>query len=207
MAEKRSVFERLDELTAFDYEFWSKGYMILGMDESGRGPLAGPVVAAGVVMQNDNFIYGIDDSKKISEKKREELFEIIVSEAVSIGIGIIENDEIDRINILNAARLAFEKAYRESSVKPEIVLTDYITGLEIEGYRAIKKGDSVSYSIAAASIVAKVTRDRIMREYDEEFPEYGFSRHKGYGTKAHIEAIKRFGACRVHRLSFLKNIL
>jgi ribonuclease HII len=207
MAYRKTAQEKLDIISCLDKEYWARDFVIIGMDEAGRGPLAGPVVAAGVIMPSENLILGIDDSKKISENKRELLYEKIVENALEIGIGIVDNNVIDKLNILNAARLAFKKAYDKIKSSSDFVLTDYITNLDIKGYKAIKKGDSKSYSIAAASIVAKVTRDRIMREYDMIYPKYGFAKHKGYGTKQHMQAIEEFGATKIHRLSFIKNIL
>jgi len=207
MAKRLTLQEKLEIITELDKTYWDSGLTILGMDEAGRGPLAGPVVAAGVVMPSENLILGINDSKKISEDKREKLYELIIENAVAVGVGIIENNIIDDINILNAARLAFNQAYNQVEDKADIILTDYITGLDIKNYQPITKGDSKSYSIASASIVAKVTRDRMMREYDRVYPEYGFLNHKGYGTKQHKEAILTYGATPIHRMSFLKNII
>ena len=183
------------------------GIMIAGADEAGRGPLAGPVVAAAVIMPNDHFIEGIDDSKKLTEKKREKLFDLITSEAISYGVGIVSNEEIDATNILIATRKAFAIAIGQLK-KPYVLYTDYITGLDPSiSYTAFVKGDASVYSIAAASIIAKVTRDRILTEYSEMYPEYGFEKHKGYGTKLHYEAIQKFGLLPVHRKSFLKKYL
>ncbi|MBS5644536.1 MAG: ribonuclease HII [Clostridiales bacterium] len=185
----------------------AEGKYLAGADEAGRGPLAGPVVAAAVILPADSFIEGIDDSKKISEKKRERLYEEITKTAVDWAVGIVDADVIEKINILNAARLAFQKAVMALKVKDFVLVTDYISGLELPmEYTPIVKGDAKVYSIAAASIVAKVTRDRIMREYDRKYPEYGFARHKGYGTKAHREAILQYGILDIHRPSFLGKI-
>ncbi len=183
------------------------GIMIAGADEAGRGPLCGPVVAAACIMPNDIFIEGIDDSKKLTEKKREVLFDKITGMALNYGIGIVSNEEIDSTNILIATRKAFRLAI-EQLPKPYELYTDYISGLDpsIE-YTAFVKGDASVYTIAAASIIAKVTRDRILREYSEQYPEYGFDKHKGYGTKLHYEAIEKYGILPIHRKSFLKKYL
>ena len=159
-------------------------------------------------MPKDSMIEGVNDSKKVSEKKRETLYEQIINEAIAYGVGIIDQKEIDEINILNATKKGLTTAIKELKVKPQRILVDALTGIDTCGipYTSIIKGDAKSYSIAAASIIAKVTRDRIMREWDEIYPEYGFEKHKGYGTKMHIDAIKEYGLCPLHRLSFVKNI-
>ena len=155
------------------------------------------------------MIEGVNDSKKVSEKKREKLYDLIIEEAISYSVGIVDQNEIDRINILNATKAGLTESVKSLSVKPEIILVDALTGIDTCGieYRPIIKGDAKSYSIAAASIIAKVTRDRIMRQWDEIYPQYGFAKHKGYGTAAHINAIKEYGLCPLHRLSFVKNIV
>ena len=182
---------------------------ICGIDEAGRGPLAGPVVVAAVIMPKDSMIEGVNDSKKVSEKKREKLYELIIEEAISYSVGIVDQNDIDRINILNATKAGLTEAVRTLKVKPELILVDALTNIDTCGvpYQSIIKGDAKSYSIAAASIIAKVTRDRIMREWDKVYPQYGFEKHKGYGTAAHISAIKENGLCPLHRLSFVKNII
>ena len=178
---------------------------IAGVDEVGRGPLAGPVVCASVIMPLDDIIEGIDDSKKLSEKKREKLFEIIKEKAVAYSIREISEKEIDEINILNAVKKCMTDAVKTLSVKPDITLVDGVdTGLDIEAEYLVK-GDSKSYTIGCASILAKVYRDSLMKEYAKEFPEYGFEKHKGYGTKVHIEKIKEIGPCKLHRKTFIKN--
>ena len=181
---------------------------ICGTDEAGRGPLAGPVVVAAVIMPRDSMIEGVNDSKKVSEKKREELYEIITKEAISYGVGIIDQKEIDRINILNATKEGLTMSIKELSPRPDKIIVDALKGIDTLGipYDSIIKGDAKCYSIAAASIIAKVTRDRIMRTWDEVYPQYGFCRHKGYGTAEHIAAIKEYGICPLHRLSFVKKI-
>ena len=178
---------------------------VAGVDEVGRGPLAGPVVCASVIMPLDDIIEGIDDSKKLSEKKREKLFEIIKEKAIAYSIREISEKEIDEINILNAVKKCMTDAVKTLSVKPDITLVDGVdTGLDIEAEYLVK-GDSKSYTIGCASILAKVYRDNLMKEYAKEFPEYGFEKHKGYGTKVHIEKIKEIGPCKLHRKTFIKN--
>lgn len=208
MKEKEEL--RLNELKKMDMSYFDEGNeYICGIDEAGRGPLAGPVVVAAVIMPKDSMIEGVNDSKKVSEKKREKLYEIIIEEAISYGVGIVDQNEIDRINILNATKAGLTEAVRTLKVKPNLILVDALTNIDTCGvpYKSIIKGDAKSYSIAAASIVAKVTRDRIMREWDKIYPQYGFEKHKGYGTAAHILAIKENGLCPLHRLSFVKNII
>ena len=182
---------------------------ICGIDEAGRGPLAGPVVVAACIMPRNSMIEGVNDSKKVSEKKREELFEIITNEAISYGVGIIDQKEIDRINILNATKEGLTMAVKELNPRPELIIVDALTKIDTDGipYESIIKGDAKCYSISCASIIAKVTRDRIMREWDQGYPQYGFIKHKGYGTAAHINAIKEYGPCPIHRKSFIKHFI
>ena len=195
------------EFYRLELEYAAKGQRIAGADEAGRGPLAGPVVAAACIMPADFFIEGINDSKKLTPKKRDALYDQIMERAVCYGVGVVDVEEIERVNILNAARHSFELAICQLE-EPFALYTDYITGLSLPyPYQAIKKGDAKVYSIAAASIIAKVTRDRMMQEYDKLYPEYGFAAHKGYGTKAHIQAIRALGPCPIHRMSFLGGIL
>lgn len=181
---------------------------IAGVDEAGRGPLAGPVYAAAVILPEGCVIEGLNDSKKLSEKKREELFDIITQKAIAWNVQAVDEKVIDEINILNATFLAMNNAVNNLSVKPEFVFVD---GNRIKDMRypckTIVKGDSKSINIAAASILAKVSRDRFICEMSEKYPEYGFEGHKGYGTKAHVEAILKYGPCEIHRRSFLKKIL
>lgn len=190
------------ELFAYDKGFAG---LVAGVDEAGRGPLAGPVVCACCVM-GDTYIEGINDSKKLSEKKREALYEKIIASALAYGVGIVDEKTIDEINILNATKKGMQIAANSLKVTPDIVLIDAVKGLELP-YRqqAIIKGDATSYAIAAASIIAKVTRDRLMRAAGENFPEYGFAKNKGYGTAEHIAAIKKFGPCELHRRTFVGN--
>lgn len=207
---KEKEEQRLNELKEIDKSYFKEEYnYICGIDEAGRGPLAGPVVVAAVIMPKDSMIEGVNDSKKVSEKKREKLYELIIEEAISYSVGIVDQNEIDRINILNATKAGLTEAVRTLKVKPELILVDALTNIDTCGvpYQSIIKGDAKSYSIAAASIIAKVTRDRIMREWDKVYPQYGFEKHKGYGTAAHISAIKENGLCPLHRLSFVKNII
>ena len=207
---KEKELERLEKLKEIENELYLKGAKkICGIDEAGRGPLAGPVVVAAAIMPEDSFIEGVNDSKKVSEKKREKLYDEITSSAIAWGVGIIEPQEIDDINILNATKKGVTTALKELIEKPDIILVDALTGIDTLGipYQSIIKGDAKSYSIAAASIIAKVTRDRIMRQWDEIYPKYGFEKHKGYGTKAHIEVIKSDGICPIHRKSFVKNFI
>ena len=191
-------------------ELREKGFnMICGIDEAGRGPLAGPVVVASVIMPSDSMIEGVNDSKKVSEKKREKLYDQIIEEAISYGVGIIGQDEIDEINILNATKKGLTMSLQELTVKPDLIIVDALNHIDTLGipYESIIKGDAKCYSIAAASIIAKVTRDRIMREWDKVYPQYGFEKHKGYGTAAHIAAIKECGLCPIHRRSFTTHFI
>ena len=173
------------------------------------GPLAGPVVVGAVIMPKDSMIEGVNDSKKVSEAKREKLYDIITKEAISYGVGIVYQDEIDEINILQATKKALTMAIKDMKIKPNIILVDALSNIDTLGipYKSIIKGDAKCYQIAAASIIAKVTRDRIMREWDKVYPEYGFLSHKGYGTAKHIEALKQYGPCPIHRKTFIKNFI
>ena len=196
-----------------DYEYEAKasslGYVnICGVDEAGRGPLAGPVCAAAVILPENCEIEGLNDSKKISEKKREMLFEQIIQKAVSYSVAYGTLEEIEKYNILEATYLAMNRAIDGLSQKADFALIDgnrIPKNIKIP-CETVVKGDSKSCSVAAASILAKVTRDRLMLEYDKKYPQYNFAKHKGYGTKAHYEAIKEYGVCEIHRLSFLKNV-
>ncbi len=183
---------------------------IAGMDEAGRGPLAGPVCVACVVMplDKDSIIEGINDSKKISEKKRKELFEKIKETALSYSIEFIDEKVIDKINILQATKLGMKNAVNRISVPIDKLLVDAVTGLDVDcPVESIIHGDARSYSIAAASILAKVSRDNLMEKYDEFYPEYNFAKHKGYGTKEHIELLKKYGPCQMHRKTFIKHFV
>lgn len=207
---KEKELERLTKLKEIEKELYQKGFQtICGIDEAGRGPLAGPVVVAGVIMPQDSMIEGVNDSKKVSEKKREKLYDLILEEAISYSVAIIGQDVIDEINILNATKQGVTKVVEELDVKPDLIVVDALTHINTKGipYDSIIKGDAKCYNIAAASIIAKVTRDRIMRQWDEIYPQYGFSGHKGYGTAKHIAAIKEYGLCPIHRRSFTKNFV
>lgn len=212
MAIKPLTGEKLDKELARleamrEYERAYEGYsLICGIDEAGRGPLAGPVVAAAAVLPKDCRILYLNDSKKLSEKKREMLYGEIIENAIAWGIGMASPERIDQINILQATYEAMRQAVARLKVMPDILLNDavVIPGIDVKQV-PIVKGDAKSVSIAAASILAKVTRDRMMAEYDTIYPQYGFGKHKGYGTAAHIEALREFGPCPIHRRTFLKN--
>ena len=215
---KEKELERLLNLKKEEKALYEKGIVsICGIDEAGRGPLAGPVVVACSLMPKDSMIEGVNDSKKIAEKKRERIYEEIIKEAIAYGVGIINQEEIDRINILNATKKGLtiaikeleEKLEKQNLKRPEVILVDALTGIDTLGipYKSIIHGDAISYSIACASIIAKVTRDRIMKQMDEIYPQYGFAKHKGYGTTAHMQAIRENGLCPIHRRSFVKNII
>ena len=205
MARVKKEKEFIDKLL-YERQEQEKGkFLIAGVDEVGRGPLAGPVCVACVMMPLDDIIEGVDDSKKISEKKRDLLFDQIKEKAICYSIQMVNEQTIDEINILEATKLAMKRAIEDMSVKPDVVLVDAISKLDTDAeIRGIVKGDALSYSIGCASILAKVTRDRLMCDLAKEYPEYGFEKHKGYGTKQHIEALKEYGPCVYHRLSFLK---
>jgi len=199
----------MTELWNFEHETIEKGYtLICGVDEAGRGPLAGPVCAAAVILPTDLDIPGLNDSKKLTEKKREELYDIITAQAIAYGIAMVSEEEIDEINILQATFLAMRRAVEALSVKPDFVLIDGNREPDLGDLplKTIVKGDSRSANIAAASILAKVTRDRYMLEMAEKYPEYSFERHKGYGTKVHYAAIREYGMSPIHRPSFLKKM-
>ena len=198
--------ERIENMCVYEKESDACSY-ICGIDEAGRGPLAGPVVAGAVVLPKDCRILYVNDSKKLSEKKREMLYDVILNEAVSVGVGIVSPERIDEINILNATYEAMREAINNLTVKPDILLNDAVTipGVDIEQVPIIK-GDAKSLSIASASIIAKVTRDRLMYHYDELYPEYGFAKHKGYGTKLHTDVLKEIGPCPIHRKTFITKI-
>lgn len=207
---KEKEIERLNLLKEEENKLYDQGIeYICGIDEAGRGPLAGPVVVGAVIMPKDSFIEGVNDSKKISEKKREKIYEQILEEAVAYSIGVIDRDVIDDINILNATKLGVKKAVSTLKQRPEVIMVDALTGIDTDGipYISVVKGDAKNYSIAAASIIAKVTRDRMMKEWDEVYPDYGFAKHKGYGTAEHIRVIKEKGPCIIHRKSFIKNFV
>lgn len=211
-AKKRiDVFEkeklRTEQMKRYENEYDSYTY-ICGIDEVGRGPLAGPVVAGAVILPKDKDIYYLNDSKQLSEKKREELYDVIMQEAVAVGLGEVSPERIDEINILQATYEAMRQAISKLAPKPDLLLNDAVKIPFVEIPQVpIIKGDAKSVSIAAASIVAKVTRDRMMVEYDKLYPEYGFSSNKGYGAAAHIEALKKYGPTPIHRRSFITHFL
>ena len=198
--------QRVEDMCAYEKQYGYLDY-ICGIDEVGRGPLAGPVVACAVILPKDARIPYVNDSKKLSPKKREELYDRILEEAVAVGLGSVSPGRIDEINILQATYEAMRQAIAELSVKPDLLLNDAVTipGVDIPQV-PIVHGDAKSQSIAAASIVAKVTRDRLMVQYDEIFPGYGFASHKGYGAKSHMDALREKGMTPIHRRSFLKNL-
>ncbi|WP_071395355.1 ribonuclease HII [Bacillus tuaregi] len=195
--------ERFLEMTVYEKKYRKAGYqLIAGIDEVGRGPLAGPVVAAAVILPGDFYLPGIDDSKKLTEQKREHLYQEIKAKAIAIGLGIIDNNEIDHINIFAATKKAMMSAISQLEPKPEFLLIDAMKLDTPYPQESIIKGDGLSISIAAASIVAKVTRDRMLKEYDLQYPNYGFANHAGYGTKEHLESIQANGITPIHRKSF-----
>lgn len=203
----KSERARLETMKEFEYRYAERG-LICGIDEVGRGPLAGPVVAGAVILPADCEILYLNDSKKLSEKKRELLYDEIMEKAVATGIGIVGQDRIDEINILQATYEAMRMAINKLSVRPDLLLNDAVTIPQVDIEQVpIIKGDAKSVSIAAASIIAKVTRDRMMVQYDELFPGYGFASNKGYGSAKHIEALKANGPCVLHRRSFIKNFV
>ena len=192
------------KLETYEHALWQSGLtQVAGVDEAGRGPLAGPVVAAAVIFEPHSYIEGVNDSKKLTAIQREKLFDLIHSKARSIGIGTVSHEKIDQMNILQASMYAMECAVSELPYRPEHLLIDGNTYRDnAHPYTTVVGGDSRCFCIAAASIIAKVTRDRLMMQYHEQFPEYGFAKHKGYGTRQHIEAIRKYGPCEIHRKSF-----
>ncbi|MDO4547366.1 MAG: ribonuclease HII [Clostridia bacterium] len=202
---RESKKEKLARLTVMERELWDAGATVAGIDEVGRGPLAGPVVACCIVIPKDGLIPGVDDSKKLSEKRREELYDRLIDAASYVRLARLEACDIDRINILEATKLCMEQA--ASQAQGAVFLIDAVKGLKLPGeQRPIIHGDAISYMIAAASIVAKVERDRWMIQLDRQYPMYGFARNKGYGTGEHIKALREYGPCPQHRRSFIKKI-
>lgn len=199
--------ERTEKMKEFEKKYDSFSY-ICGIDEVGRGPLAGPVVAGAVILPKNCSILYLNDSKQLTEKKREELYDVIMEKAVSTGLGFVSPERIDEINILQATYEAMREAVSRLNPGPNLLLNDAVTipGLSVKQVPIIK-GDAKSISIAAASIIAKVTRDRMMVQYDDIFPQYGFASNKGYGAASHIEALKKYGPSPIHRRSFIKNLL
>ncbi len=207
MIDEAKEAQRLIAMSRYEKPYWDKGLLVAGVDEAGRGPLAGPCVAAAVVMPPGLLIPGVNDSKKLSEKKRGELYTLITAQAICFAVGVSDSGTIDRINILNAAKKAFAEAINSLRVTPGYVFCDRIGGINVDlPYEEITGGDRLCYSIAAASIIAKETRDAVMRDYAVLYPQYGFDRHKGYATKEHFDCIVRYGACEIHRASFLRKL-
>ena len=207
---KEKEIERLNLLKEEELKLYENNIeYICGIDEAGRGPLAGPVVVGAVILPQDSFIEGVNDSKKISEKKRERIYDQIIEEAIAWSVGIVDEKTIDEINILNATKLGVKLALEGLKQKPDVIMVDALNNMDTLGipYISVIKGDAKNYSIAAASIIAKVTRDRMMQEWDEVYPAYGFAKHKGYGTAEHIRVIKENGPCSIHRRSFIKNFV
>ena len=211
---KEKEIERLTNLKRYEENLYNEGLKyICGIDEAGRGPLAGPVVVGAVVMPKDSMLEFMNDSKKVTEKRRELLYEEIVNTSLAYGIGIISQEEIDKINILNATKKGLHEALgqviEKLKQKPDIIIVDALREIDTFGitYESIIKGDATCYSISAASILAKVTRDRIMEEWDQIYPQYGFKSHKGYGTAKHIAAIKQYGPCPLHRKTFITHFV
>lgn len=199
---------RLEKMLIYEKKYYDSCDYICGIDEAGRGPLAGPVVAGAVILPKNHKIPYLNDSKQLSEKKREELYEIIQSEAIAVGIGIASPERIDEINILQATYEAMRMAIEQLEYKPQILLNDAVIIPDVSmPQEKIIKGDAKSLSIAAASVIAKVTRDRMMKAYHEIFPEYGFDKHKGYGSKEHIEVIKQIGPSPIHRRTFITHFV
>lgn len=206
---KEDEIKRLKAMSEYEDRLRKQGFLyVCGVDEAGRGPLAGPVCAAAVVLPDDVYIEGLNDSKKLSEKKREELYEKITDAALSYNIEMVDEKVIDEINILQATYMAMNRAVCGLKIKPDYVLIDgnRIEGMEIP-HETVVKGDLKSVSVAAASILAKVTRDRYICDIAKMYPEYNFAKHKGYGTKEHTEAILKYGPCPIHRMTFLKKLL
>ncbi len=210
MKESEKRIERTKSLVEFDRKMTERYGVFCGIDEAGRGPLAGPVVVASCIMplDDDKILFGIDDSKKLTEKQREELFEKIKQTAIDYHIQEISEEVIDKINILEATKLGMKNCVENLKTQPKMVLVDAVKNLDTDILQvAIIKGDATSYSIAAASILAKVYRDKLMKKLDADYPEYNFAKHKGYGTKEHIELLKKFGPSKIHRRTFIKKFV
>lgn len=208
LSQWKAEIERIENMKQFEYQYWKEYDYVCGIDEVGRGPLAGPVMAAAVIFPKDVNLLYLNDSKQLSEKKREELYEEIKEKAIAYAVGIADVATIDEINILQADYVAMRQAISKLSVTPQILLNDAVTIPSVNQPQVpIIKGDTKSISIAAASIVAKVERDHLMCVYDEIYPQYGLARNKGYGSAEHIEAIRKYGPCDIHRRSFIKNFI
>ena len=208
MKKAAAEVQRLENMLIYEKKYYDTCDYICGIDEAGRGPLAGPVVAGAVILPKGLKIPYLNDSKQLSEKKREELYDVIMEQAVSVGVGIVSPERIDEINILQATYEAMREAVGTLSYRPDVLLNDAVIIPELTiPQEKIIKGDAKSLSIAAASVIAKVTRDRMMKAYHELFPEYGFEKHKGYGSKEHIEMIQKIGPCAIHRRSFLTHFI
>ncbi|MCJ7839623.1 ribonuclease HII [Lederbergia sp. NSJ-179] len=208
--QEKKDWEHYQSMSTYEKQARQMGYhFIVGIDEVGRGPLAGPVVSAAVILPENHYIFGLNDSKKLTANKRNQLYQQIMDHAISVGIGMISSEEIDQLNIFQATKKSMLAALQNLQVKPDFLLIDAIQLESIYPELPIVKGDMYSVSIAAASIVAKVTRDQLMTKYHSRYPEYGFQEHKGYGTKKHLEALKQFGPCPIHRTSFepIKSLL
>lgn len=204
------AIERTKKIVEYDKTIQAENGLFCGIDEAGRGPLAGPVVVASCIMplDDDKILYGVFDSKKLTENAREELFDKIKQTAICFSIEQVDEDVVDELNILGATKAAMKNAIENLKTKPQLALVDAVTNINSNiKQKAIIKGDATSYSIACASILAKVFRDRLMLKYDKMYPQYGFAKHKGYGTKEHIDAIKKFGPCEIHRRTFIKNFV
>ena len=208
MEKAAAEVQRLENMLIYEKKYYDTCDYICGIDEAGRGPLAGPVVAGAVILPKGLKIPYLNDSKQLSEKKREELYDVIMEQAVSVGVGIVSPERIDEINILQATYEAMREAVGTLTYRPDVLLNDAVIIPELTiPQEKIIKGDAKSLSIAAASVIAKVTRDRMMKAYHELFPEYGFEKHKGYGSKEHIEMIQKIGPCAIHRRSFLTHFI
>ena len=211
---KETEIERLNNLKRYEQNLHNEEYeLICEIDEAGRGPLAGPVAVGAVVMKPDSMLEWVNDSKKVTEKRREILYDRIIEDSLAWSVALVSQQEIDELNILNATKKGLSTALKEVieklEKKPDIILTDALREIDTFNvpYQSIIKGDATCYSISCASILAKVTRDRIMKEWDEVYPQYGFAKHKGYGTSAHIEAIKKYGPCQIHRKTFITHFI
>ena len=211
---KPEEIERLINLKKYEENLYKEGYkLICGIDEAGRGPLAGPVAVGAVIMKPDSMLEWVNDSKKVTEKRREILYDKIIEDSIAWSVQLISEKDIDELNILEATKkglnLALRDIIEQLNSKPDILIVDALREIDTLGvpYQSIIKGDATCYSISCASILAKVTRDRVMKQWDEVYPQYGFAKHKGYGTAKHIQAIKEYGPCSIHRRSFIRNFI